>query len=187
MEKLFKGKLKFMLPLLMAMIALVFAVTSVFGATGDTTISNTLNGSVGVWTPTTASVSLMWSNTGHSGGFSETNIDLTLQTGKPPTSIWVNSLSNAVDDIDRVLFIATYDPAVVSVVGYEIDQSTGERTGGTWPLAAYGSESNTFYWGPAEGFTMPSGYDVTSEFEVTAVGVGNTAVTIKAVQLPPTS
>lgn len=179
MKKLFKGKFKIILPILMATVALVFAVTSVMGATGDVVISNTLLGSADVL-PSTSAVSLEWSTTDYITGFSPADLPLELRMGETEY-VWVKATNNESYTILRTLFLAEYDRTVISVEGAELDGSGNPIAEKTWVLGEYGA--NVSYWGPIDGFPMVTGMAVV-RFTITPLKVDDTTVSIYAVQLP---
>ena len=181
MKKLFKGKFKIILPILMATVALVFAVTSVMGAEGDVVISNPLTGSADIL-PGGNAILLEWSTVDPDDiafvptDFGSGGIDLVQRMGDAPTTVWVRAISTVAYSLDEVLFIADYDATLIEVIGSDVD--------GTWEMGDRGD--GTQYWGPSGGFLIPAGaFSATASFTVTPLTVGSTEVIIYAIQLAP--
>lgn len=183
MKKIYNKKLLFAIPVLLVVVALSVFAVSVFAQEPDTTtgrISNILQGSAQVAVPDTA-VLLEWSTTSATDGFSNGNVNLSLQPNQT-VDLWVKATKSADYDIAKVRYSASGIHGSVITVQYEDPVTPGSYLDLGWD-----DIRGVSFFGPAEGFTMTSAWNspgVVTHLHVTANAVGSANVQVWAIQLP---
>ena len=164
---------------LLGLVALVIVATlgtlggMIFAQGEPTTISNVLTANLDI-PAVSDQVALTWAQgDAEPTVYSNTPIDLTLVVGTP-AYIWVEAVNNSGAPIDRVQFVIKTDEV------FTIESIMPPNTwGGELPFV-----TDHYYYGPAEGFTMPTPYTVASKFKITPTTAGDYTVQVYAVQLP---
>lgn len=158
----------------MAVVAILIAVSLAVAQETvpiGTAISNALGGGFNVQSLIEKPVTLTWVN-------------------EPPEAIWigqsfncsVNTTSLSIDDggqdFTNALFVIKVEKDGVPAGQSDVTVIAEDRQ-----ALGYDVAGGFFYWGPRTGFSLPAGYDVTTEFTVTPRVVGNFSFTIWCVDL----
>ena len=162
-------KKKILILVTLVILTLTLIAVPVFAT--STHISNTL-----VATTNTVAmdgqVAMTWSQD-NGDTFNNAPLTLGVVVGVPVV-IQVKSVSMVSVDIPKVLFV------IESSDVYTITYVAGAETGTLTYNEVYGG----YTFGPATGFTMTPGWNVTTIFTVTATEAGSNTASIYAIQLP---